>query len=397
MKLSFHIGKADAGGRHNDRNFDISKAPHINPELVKENRYYTYNDRTDLSFRQVELEFYRQTYGNHLAKQNARYRKAGQKARIKTIQDYYSSIRTRPQDLIIQIGNREENVGGDKLWDCALEYARQFDEKYGDYCKILTMALHKDEETPHVHIRRAWVGRDAAGDREPSMRRAFEEMKIPPIDRDSKESRSNTRQMTFTKEERDTFREICKERQIELEPEPEIGRKSRKHMETPEYKEYAKELESLQRSIETRQTELQEISLSTEKATSELDASIKDLEKYLSSDLFDGRYEREIESAKERSRAERLRRLMDAFKQAQKEEQTPRSKEQELREALERHYDKKIRVLEERNATLTRRSTAYRSFIIDKGLSEDFNREYHRQKEVEHSEKDHEREIPSTN
>ena len=106
---------------------------------------------------------------------------------------------------------------------------------------------------------------------------------------------------------------------------------------------------------------------------------------------------KKIEAAKDRSRSERLRLLMHAFKQAQREEQTPRSKEQEMKATFERLYLEKIRLLEERNATLNRRSTAYRSFIIDKGLSEDFNREYHRQKEVERPEKNHEREFPSTN
>ncbi len=228
MKLSFVCGRADSAGRHNDRNFDTSITDHIKPELSKNNIYWTYNGDVTKSFRDLELEFYELNFGQHLEEQNKRHLAARHKNRCKTLKGYYTDKNTRPEDVIIQIGNVNEHVSAEQLWDVASDYITQFNDKYGDHCLILDAALHDDEETidvtgkkikgtPHVHLRRVWLAEDKDGHKCVSQNKALQDIGLLPDNMKKDFSVENNNKVSFIKRERADIEKLCVEKGINIE------------------------------------------------------------------------------------------------------------------------------------------------------------------------------------
>ena len=74
MRGTTHNGRAGKDGaysvKHNDRNFDIENAPHINPEKMSDNWYWHcyQKDCPELTFEQVEKKFYEDNFIESLKK-----------------------------------------------------------------------------------------------------------------------------------------------------------------------------------------------------------------------------------------------------------------------------------------------------------------------------------------
>ena len=115
MRITNRNARMDSAGRHNDRNFDVDNAPHINQDRTFENRYYTYNDEKveNMTLREIELEYYTNHFENALEHQNERYKLARHHERIKTVEQYYTNRRTMPEDKILQIGDINEHATGE--------------------------------------------------------------------------------------------------------------------------------------------------------------------------------------------------------------------------------------------------------------------------------------------
>ncbi len=185
-----------------------------------------------MSFLELEQAFYKEHFGDHVNAQNERNIKSGHKERNQTIEEYYYNRKTSPEDVIIQIGNIDEHPTVDELWACALKYKDDFDEKFGEHCRILTMALHDDEATPHVHIRRVWMSQDEKGDEYVNSAKARREMDIMLPNESKAEARFNNTKMTFTQIEREMLVQICKDEGLDIEP---FGTK-KKHLVTEKLK-----------------------------------------------------------------------------------------------------------------------------------------------------------------
>lgn len=236
MKLSFVCGRADSAGRHNDRNFDTSISDHIKSELSKNNIYWTYNGDTTKSFRDLELEFYELNFGQHLDAQNEKHLSSRHKERCKTLLGYYTNKNTRPEDVIIQVGNVNEHISAEQLWDAVSDYITQFNDRYGDHCLILDAALHNDEETidvvgnkikgtPHVHLRRVWLAEDKDGHKCVSQNKAIQDIGYIYSGRNNK--------IAFTRRERADIKKICLKNGINIERDAEnYG----EHLTVPQYK-----------------------------------------------------------------------------------------------------------------------------------------------------------------
>lgn len=397
MKLSFRACKVDSSGRHNDRNFDLSKAPHIDPSLCENNRYYTYNGEYDKPFRQIELEYYEKTFGRTIKKQNEKNKAAGHSERNKTVKQYYSSDKTRPEDMIIQVGKRGDHISAEQLWNCAMEYKNRLESAYGDNCKILTMALHVDEPdpktgdaTPHVHIRRAWTAHKTENELAFSQDGALKELGIPVSNGSEK---LHTRQVTFTQIDKEMFRTICSERSIELEPEPtDSARSRRQHLSVPEFKETMQELEELERKCNAAKDELEKL----EPEKQEIDQTISDMEEFLKGVEFQNRFLQQLEEAKDKSRRERLKAISDIFKAEMQRITTAESIAAAL-SSKETEKDKELAALKEKCETLDRRNHLYRDFIERHDMGKIFNEEYSKIKEEQKAvkEKDRSNQEPS--
>lgn len=348
MKASNINGRIDKAGKHNDRNFDVSRASHIDPEKTKENKYWVYTGKDDRTFNQIELAFYKEHFSDHLKAQNRVYRERRQKGRMKDAEYYRSSERTRPEDKILQIGNVEEHVSGEELWACALEYQKRFNERYGRNCMILDMALHMDEATPHVHVRRVWIGHDRDGNECVGQEKALTELGVMPPDTERPTGRYNNRKMTFTYEDQEMFREIARERGIEIE---EPTHKKQRHL-TPV--QYQKQRHFLEDDIEHKRETIKELDEETEKKKSAVAGLKKDVEEIcdlfedlLLDPMFNGEYEEKVRKARQKEADERAKILSKLFitEAAAKIPQLTRIPDSELRKE-KRDIKKKLKAAE---------------------------------------------------
>ena len=89
MRATIHNGRTGKDGayntKHNDRQFDIRNAEHIDPERVKNNRYWNWTGNPKMSFEDAEAAFYEKHIRKHLDAQNARYKTQGQQNRLAEI------------------------------------------------------------------------------------------------------------------------------------------------------------------------------------------------------------------------------------------------------------------------------------------------------------------------
>lgn len=293
MRVTNQNKRIDAAGVHNDRSYDTSKDDHINDEKTKDNMYWTF-DNGEMTFEELknsgrslldrETDFYACEFEEHIEHHNQRAIEKRHPKRVITAKDYVKKAYSRPEDKILQIGDADAHVDGQKLWECALEYERQFNERCGDHCIILDMSLHMDEETPHVHVRRVWMSYDDYGDRCVGQTRALEDMGIlSPLDKEN--GKVNNAKTSFTEIDRKMFLDICKDKckdlNIEIEDEPEM--RTHKGRSLSNYQLH----KDIQRSKDVKE-------------------SIKAMEEYLSSPMMGDRYAELLTQMKKKSEEEKL-------------------------------------------------------------------------------------------
>lgn len=362
MKLTFHNGRKDRSGLHNDRNFDISYAAHIIPERVKDDQYWTYTGTKDKSLRDIEMDYYEEHFGKYIEAQNKRNESIGHKERNKTLSQFYKGAYTRPEDKIIQIGNKDDHVDAQVLWECALEYQKRFDELYGEHCKILTMALHVDEATPHVHVRRVWTHKDENGYEKVGQTKALEKLGILTKEPDRPEGRCNNSKITFTAQDRELFRQICIEKSIELEPDQPS---KRPHLTDKGYKEAVAEIEELERTRDDLRAEVNTLKTNA----LEVKELLEVCEDFLQQEQFNNMYREEVENAQKKKDAEKLKIYLELLqKEVVKAAETGNFKDS-LSQAVS---EEQIEKLQKQNKTLEHKIDIYNHFIWDNELKQKF-------------------------
>ena len=76
MKLTSINARMDTSGRHNDRNFEVELASHIDIEKSNQNKYTTYiGDDYIGTFRDLEIEFYGKTFDEYISNRNQKNRR----------------------------------------------------------------------------------------------------------------------------------------------------------------------------------------------------------------------------------------------------------------------------------------------------------------------------------
>lgn len=249
--------------QHNDRAFLKGRedqaqevAPHIDLERSGDNRVISWQGAKGEGkpLEQTELEFYEMRFGAMCKQRNEMYRKQGHKERCKTPEDLYRGRLTRPEELILQVGDMHNHASADELWDMTKAYLNEFMEwnkEHGSHGHILSVALHTDETTPHVHIRRVW-DYEKDGTICLGQNKALEASGVALPDESKPEGRYNNRKMTFDDMMRGKWQEICKARGFEIETEP---RPSLKHKDKADYI-----ADQLDKQIKAKETELSGLS-----------------------------------------------------------------------------------------------------------------------------------------
>lgn len=225
MRATIHNGRTSHLGaftpKHNDRNFNINHAEHIDPERVKLNRYWNWTGNPKMSFEDAEAAFYEKHIKQHLDAQNARYRAQRHAERAKTMDEYRKSPQTCPEEVILMIGKAGDTIPADMLARIIQEQIN-WEQKIFPGVKVLDVALHMDEQgAPHIHERRAWVYTDRDGNLAISQNKALEQMGVELPNPDKPRGRFNNRKQTFSRMCREHLLQICKEHGLEIEEIPQ--------------------------------------------------------------------------------------------------------------------------------------------------------------------------------
>lgn len=225
MRATIHNGRTGKDGayntRHNDRQFDISHAEHIDPERVKDNRYWNWTGNPETTFEAAEQAFYEKHIQKHLDAQNARYKAQRHAERTKTMDEYRNSPQTCPEEVILQIGKLGDTIPADMMARIIQEQINWEQQQFPGV-KVLNVALHMDEQgAPHIHERRAWVYTDKDGNTAISQNKSLEQMGVELPNPDRPRGRFNNRKQTFSRMCREHLLQICREHGLEIEEIPQ--------------------------------------------------------------------------------------------------------------------------------------------------------------------------------
>jgi serine/arginine repetitive matrix protein 2 len=308
LKLTRHNGRSGKNGtynpRHNDRRFNVENSEHIDAERVKQNVYwdcyrgFTFledrekDEEHDFSFEEVERIYYNEHYRDHIEAQNARNAITRHVERNRTVEDLLKNKKTCPEETIYQIGNVDETVSPEELLIVANIFFGELEKRYGEYFHILDWALHVDEGTPHIHERHVFDCENKYGEICPQQEKALEKMGIPLPAPDKPKSRSNNRKKTFDAMCRELLLDICDNRKLYLDKEPEYG--GRDYLEKQDY--------ILMKQKEKLADQKEQIA-QQEQALEELTLKIEDVE-MLIDEVSDVAYDKAVEVVTDRVRLE---------------------------------------------------------------------------------------------
>lgn len=231
IRVSQHSGRTGSA-KHNDRTFMTGRgqdwieehASHIDQERSESNLYTTWDGNPN--FEESERHYYEQTYQDGLDATNAHYRHEGHADRCKTIDDLYTGKLTRPEEMILQIGDQSSGIDGQSFKAAVEDYLGRlaiWNDEHGGHMIFLTAAIHLDEGSPHAHIRRVWEYQDAAGHTRLGQNKALQAAGIEPPQPGKPLGRYNNRKMSFDAMARGIWQETCREHGFDIETEARPG------------------------------------------------------------------------------------------------------------------------------------------------------------------------------
>lgn len=221
--------------KHNDRAFDVSSADHIHQEKSDQNIYWHWcqEKHPHFTFEEAEKLFYEEHFSEGLKHKNARYIKSGHKERCKSIDEYRLGSKTCPEEQLLYIGKKGQDVPRNALWNAFAKYVK-WHRKTFPQVKFLDAALHVDEDGQiHIHERHTYVAKDKYGFDAALQKQALKAMGIERPDTSKPEGRYNNAKMTYTSMCREKFIEIAKDMGFEIEVE--VKEKSKTGLNLLEY------------------------------------------------------------------------------------------------------------------------------------------------------------------
>lgn len=216
MRATQHFGRMGSP-RHNDRRFDKDKANHIDKTLTSENIYKSYKG---LPFAEAERQFYQDHFREMINDINERAKRAYHPERMTDVDKLLQSKKTMPEEIILQIGDKDTHVTPRQLAKAAEEFERWHNQKFGEHVVFLDAALHVDEKSPHIHLRRVWIYEHEKGFKAIGQHKALEQMGYELPDKTKPRGRNNNLKQVYTAECREKWLEICHEHGLEVEKKP---------------------------------------------------------------------------------------------------------------------------------------------------------------------------------
>ena len=281
MRATRHNGRWGSP-KHNERDFDVGKASHIDAAKSSANTYWTWAG--DIGLQDAEQKYYAENFGEALAAQNARHIAARNYSRVKTMEQLVSGRNSCPEETILQIGDMQAGTDAGTFADCVADYLaweETWAKAHGYPCKMLTAAIHVDEASPHAHLRRVWQSKDKDGNLVwGGMADALEAAGVPLPDPSQPASRRNNRKMTFDAMCRDAWVGICEAHGYVIEHTPDPRHQS--HLPKDAYiemQERAAKLDARENEISRRERQLRDREKVLQRQEAALEAATRAAEK----------------------------------------------------------------------------------------------------------------------
>ncbi len=354
IRVTQHNGRIRKGGqpyspKHNDRNFDVSKADNIDPSRTPLNRYWAIGskkwygpDDDKPTFEDVERDYYEKHFMAMYEASRERSRIRGQLKRVKPFEEWRKAWQYVPEETCLQIGSVADGTVDRKTFSaCVGDYTKAlnaWNNKHGRPFTILDVAYHFDEATPHAQYRRVWHSiNPETGIDEIGQEKALERAGVALPDPEKPVSKDNNRKMTFDREMREKWLEICEKHGLDIEKIPEPGRKHNQTKEeyiTDKQQARQEELDGREAAIVAAEEQAQTANKAyadTYFATSELERKKAALESEID-DMAEYRAWKAAKAAREAQEAQEAARREQAEQEARKRQEAA----QKAREAQER-------------------------------------------------------------
>lgn len=255
MRATNHSGRKGSAS-HNDRTFDVSKAAHINEKKMAFNEYGCIYE--DMTFEEAERAYYAERFSGQIAATNAKAEKCRHYERMTDADKLYRSQKTKPEEVIFQIGDKYSSVTGEQLLEVYADYQAWHNDRFGAHVTILDWTLHVDEKTAHIHERRVWEYDHEDGYRAIGQHEALKALGYTLPDENAPRSRQNNLKVPYTQECREKWLDLCYEHGIEVERQPKQVAPNQQNMDKRDYiiAEQQRRLEELQAQLDEAQMQL---------------------------------------------------------------------------------------------------------------------------------------------
>lgn len=283
-----------------------------------------------------------------------RSRKRGQLKRVKPFEEWCKARQYVPEETCLQIGSVADGTVDRKTFmACARDYFKalnKWNKDNGRPFTILNVAYHCDEEINHAQIRRVWHSvNPETGIDEIGQEKALERAGVALPDPEKPVGPKNNRKMTFDKEMREKWIDICEKHGLDIEKIPEPGRKHNQSKDDyirEKQDARADELDKREAAIVAAEEKAQEINKSyadtyfakaaLEREIDSLESEIDDIAEYREWKAAKAaRAAQEAQEADRRERAEQEARERQEAAQKAKEAQERERREQAARIAAQ--------------------------------------------------------------
>lgn len=270
------------GAKHNDRNFDVSKADHIEESLIEKNVIWKYVDLPEVgedetavqkskpeTLDEYEQRVYEMYFAEALKKRNEKQVKDRHKDRVQTMEQYRHNAKFCPEESIWNIGNRDNSADPETMKKCWEEFVEWHKATYPN-AMLLDATLHLDEPdaAPHIHCRNVWVV-DADEHLQISQKDALKAMGIQSPDPSKKPTRHNNPKMTYTALTREKWQEIAESHGLEIEREPQEKSRSGLTLLQLKRRTLEEKIEGMERELTTLDAKCEESDADLRKLTTQ--------------------------------------------------------------------------------------------------------------------------------
>ncbi len=271
--------------RHLDRHFDLKKAKHIDPTRTHLNRYVefhvdedgTLHHKKSRNLQAHELAVYRKLFQKRLDAMNARYVAQRHPEKCKTLEQYYRSPQSCPDEYLLYIGDAGNHPGSDVLKAAGSELIRRLQKKYSKNFIPLCVATHLDERgAVHLHLRVIFISTTDKNGVKVSITKGMKEAGIALPDAEKPEHKYNNRQMAFSEEIRNTFADICEQEfGLEIEREARDSSRAGKDLVTYQRDQAQQDIKKLEKERSEIQAVVAQEARKAEQLKSEVDGLTK--------------------------------------------------------------------------------------------------------------------------